>query len=237
MFGFGVKRKCMYCEMELPLLGDTCTYCGQKQKADPLAVMSASERVSADFAAEQAPAKSKSPLPARIAAPVAQVINAVQRAQSFKAKREAPAVKREGCAVKILRLIFAASWLFLIAELADNFRSDSPYAGIFDEFAGLMSAVAGLLVIAFAGQNILWRLAIIPVTFLNASILLLKPVQYPIVSTWTNFDGTATTHALSYTSETHLFFVLPGLALLVLGVINVFALFRAIWLRFSAWGR
>lgn len=251
MFGLTPKRKCQYCETPLPFLSDVCTYCGQKQKPEAAHVKTASEHVTADFAAEHEAARReasassaratvphKTPPTPTAVLPATEVIAAVRKIQSSETSPgQTRQAAQEGCAVKTIRFAFAGFWFLTISELMNGFRATDFGTGEFGEFAGTLSVLAALLVIAFAGDKILWRLAIIPVSFLNAAILLIKPMQFPITVSWMRPDGVTGSHALSYTSESHLYFVLPGIALLMLGMVNILALLRTVWRKLVSFGK
>jgi hypothetical protein len=86
----------------------------------------------------------------------------------------------------------------LIATDSDRTGNDSPIA------AALVLAAA--LVIFVASR---WPLVGIAVAAAGSLGLVLKPAIWPMHSEWANV-----THQLSYTAETHLYFVVPGVLLL-----------------------
>ena len=111
-----------------------------------------------------------------------------------------------------LILVTAANVPIVLSYTTDYGRV--PFTGMEGAvFAGMISGIAAGAFL-LRGHNLLGALLAVTIGVL----LFCKPMLAPMMSSWNSGDY----HPYSFTSETHLHFVLPGLALLTIPLLRFF---------------
>ncbi|MBW1808618.1 MAG: hypothetical protein JRJ87_10525 [Deltaproteobacteria bacterium] len=129
----------------------------------------------------------------------------------------------KGTFKKVVRMLGAAIAMpgFLIANTFyfEQYQRDEIYQGLYKFDLGEVIVVTVL----WAGTALFWfwsrwRIWGSLVAMVGGIAIFLKPILWPLISTWGEED-----HTYGLTSETHLYFLLSGLGLFALGVILIFS--------------
>lgn len=210
-----IKENCHYCSMELGFMATTCSYCGQVQpqhKKKPLKPVAKS-------------------IPSQSAAPANQadtVLSALRQIQTQVAKSQGhPSYKKQAVSSnqkvateqkkpgRLSRLFFyfgLIGWWSLFRPILDSFLSPRDFFGSqLGEGQPIVASLILFFTIVFfcRGTFRVWLAQIAAGT--SAFFLLVKPWLFPLQYSWQTSDGQMGSFAYSYTSETHLFFVVPGM--------------------------
>jgi hypothetical protein len=124
---------------------------------------------------------------------------------------------------KISRFFFYLGlffWWVLFRSVLTTFLTPR---GVFDVKSGEALPIIASIFLFFTivffcrGTFRVWIAQIITGT--SSFFLLVKPWLFPIIYSWQSSNGTIESFAYSYTSETHLFYVVPGMILAVVAFI------------------
>jgi len=109
-------------------------------------------------------------------------------------------------------------WLFSLGSLALSFETPLGKVDGLGLFSGIVPAVVALIISRIAGRGFIRSLVATGVYGMSAILVFGKPYKAPIQ--W-EYNGVVT--AYSPTSETHLYFLIPGVILILLTVIRAFS--------------
>lgn len=253
MFGLFKKNPCFYCETEMPLLSDVCSYCGQKQKADPFASThalgekfkrdlrvkavdqiksqtthaSAMPRNAATNQRVQVPrqqsAATPTPRPQQSAATQVFQAPSLSVAAANQARRPTQTTAPKQKPASPLRLIFFLAWLGLFRDFITHYMEGRPYGALDWEFYGGGLAAALFLFFIASARSLFLSFVSALLMSGTALALLLKPKLSPHEFSWQTANGDIERYIPSYTSETHLYYVIPGLILAFLAFVIFFS--------------
>lgn len=123
-----------------------------------------------------------------------------------------------------LRFIFALMmvpvWLFAILPVAQSFKTPNHEVPDMGLSSGIATAVAALVLSRVAGRGVVRSALATLIYGVSALLVFFKPFVAPILWSW---DGE--THPFSPTSETHLYFLIPGAILILFTFIRLMSIF------------
>lgn len=225
-----IKENCHYCGMELAFRTTTCSYCGQVQpqhKKKPLKpIVSAVKNTSSPTQASvQAPVGQMETVLSALRQIQAQTTQQQSQKSSYKKQTSSPSPKMTSTKKKSGKLfvffyVGLFFWWSFFKPILDSFIMPQ---GIFGTQLGegqpiVASAILFFTIVFFCrGTFRVWLAQI--ATGLSAFVLLVKPWLFPLQYTWQTSDGHMGFFEYSYTSETHLCFVAPGMILAVIAFI------------------
>lgn len=109
-------------------------------------------------------------------------------------------------------------WLFSLGSLALSFEAPLGKVDGLGLFSGIVPAVVALIISRIAGRGFIRSLVATGVYGISAILVFGKPFKAPIQ--W-EYNGTITSS--SPTSETHLYFLIPGAILILFTVLRAFS--------------
>lgn len=234
----GINANCNYCGMDMGFMATTCSYCGQVQpqhkkkktptqtpKAIPISTTLSSPAGKNISTQNSVPANQVDSVLSALRQ-IQTTVNNQQGQKSYKKQavssvQKTPTVKKKPGMIS--RFFFYSGlfcWWALFKPILDTFLDPR---GVFDTKLGEGHAIMASIILFFTliffcrGTWRVWMAQI--AAGMSAFFLLVKPWLFPIQYQWQTSDGQMGSFTYSYTSETHLFLVLPGMIWAVIAFI------------------
>ena len=207
------KENCQYCGMELNLAATTCTYCGQVQakykKKKPVPSFATQKKSTPQ------PVITENPLTPTNVDTVVSTLRKIQ-AQSGQKQKTFKKNKKPGKISRVFFYLGLVWWWSLFKPILDTFVTPR---GIFAHQLGEAQPLVASIILFFTlilfcrsmGRAFIAQV----IASMSAFFLLIKPRFFPLEYSSQSSDGQIVFYPFSYTSETHLYFVIPGIILAI----------------------